>query len=422
MVAIIPVAKISLGESGDLEFHSWSDLGDWIAKEEAAWSWMLRVVNYNIDAKAEFQDLLSNTRAYLQSLEQSTKQDPPNEGEVEQQKNRIFNSVQALSERIKSGRYILSDSPLGSYIISESKTDEKLASEMVYVAVQNISNDSNLPIRKRTFRAANLLVAHERGWDKRSAALSRKMLKALSEQYSVELSDLGNGARERLEALDESIAAREQAVENSTKNLASILAKHKTNTRQEQLDIRTETKTETDKLLSDTRAEMAEFKDFYEAQISLQGPVEYWNRKSGNHKKATGWTAGVFLLYCAICVGLLYSHFASYDGGFSGFLTFWKGASIASFGAFASVIALGLAFARVLYRMFASQLHLWNDCSERVTMIETYLALAQKGHAKEEFLGALLTRLFSPSSDGVVKDDLGPVGPVDAIGKHFANR
>ena len=36
MVAIIPVAKISLGESGDLEFHSWSDLGDWIAKEEAA--------------------------------------------------------------------------------------------------------------------------------------------------------------------------------------------------------------------------------------------------------------------------------------------------------------------------------------------------------------------------------------------------
>ena len=53
-------------------------------------------------------------------------------------------------------------------------------------------------------------------------------------------------------------------------------------------------------------------------------------------------------------------------------------------------------------------------------MIQTYLALAQKGHAKEEFLGALLARLFSPSSDGVVKDDFSSVGPMDFVMKNFS--
>ena len=48
-------------------------------------------------------------------------------------------------------------------------------------------------------------------------------------------------------------------------------------------------------------------------------------------------------------------------------------------------------------------------------MIQTYLALAAEGHAKEEFLGALMQRLFSPSTDGIVKAELGTVGPMDAL-------
>ena len=79
------------------------------------------------------------------------------------------------------------------------------------------------------------------------------------------------------------------------------------------------------------------------------------------------------------------------------------------------LITIALIVSRIIYRLFASQLHLWNDSSERVTMIQTYLALSVKGHAKEEHMGALIQRLFAPASEGVVKDDLGPIGPIDAI-------
>jgi len=49
------------------------------------------------------------------------------------------------------------------------------------------------------------------------------------------------------------------------------------------------------------------------------------------------------------------------------------------------------------------------------------LAMAQKEHVKEEFLGALLHRLFSPSADGIVKSDLGSVSIADMLMNKVGN-
>ena len=414
------VARISLGESGELKFRTWLELGKWLANEEKAWSWLEDISGYPYSAREE---ILGNIEHLIEGVRQMSESEKIAAKRVSTKplfEDGILEDVKHFEALIANGSYILASSPLGVAIAAEAENDPYFATVMANLAIMHDSDDADVPASIVAMKAISALTAFERGWDKTSTVQSQRLLQKLSKQYSGDISKLDNDARDRLETLDNSIGEYEVVVGNSSASLTETLEKYEKIVGKRLNDIRNQAKAETDKLQIITRAEMAEFKDFYEAEISLQGPVEYWKRKSKSHKKATGWTAGAFLIYCAICIGFLYNHFASYDGGFHGFLEFWKGANIASFGAFASVIALALAFARILYRMFASQLHLWNDCSERVTMIETYLALAQKGHAKEEFLGALLARLFSPSSDGVVKDDLGPVGPVDAIGKHFA--
>ena len=52
-------------------------------------------------------------------------------------------------------------------------------------------------------------------------------------------------------------------------------------------------------------------------------------------------------------------------------------------------------------------------------MVNTYLALADGGHAKEANMVALYNRLFAPAADGIVKDDLGSIGVGDYLQRHI---
>jgi hypothetical protein len=52
------------------------------------------------------------------------------------------------------------------------------------------------------------------------------------------------------------------------------------------------------------------------------------------------------------------------------------------------------------------QLHLYHDADERVTMVQTYLALREGGHADESHMGIVLGRLFAPAGDSAGKDEL----------------
>ncbi|NBZ89423.1 hypothetical protein GV832_17690 [Rhodobacteraceae bacterium CYK-10] len=156
--------------------------------------------------------------------------------------------------------------------------------------------------------------------------------------------------------------------------------------------------------------------------LLLRGPVEYWEQKKKRHMNATVLVGCVFLLYCTSGVCSFFSEVIRPAGGLQAYIEQWSGAGLGGLGILAGVAAMFLMLARVIYRIFASQLHLWNDAAERVTVIKTYLALAEKGHAKEEFLAGLMNRLFAPASDGVVKDDLGSVGPIDAVVRQITGR
>jgi hypothetical protein len=80
-------------------------------------------------------------------------------------------------------------------------------------------------------------------------------------------------------------------------------------------------------------------------------------------------------------------------------------------------IGLVVALVRVPLRLAMSELHLKNDADERVTMVNTYLALRAGEHATTEHMQIVLERLFRPGVDGIVKDDLGPVTASDVVAR-----
>lgn len=65
----------------------------------------------------------------------------------------------------------------------------------------------------------------------------------------------------------------------------------------------------------------------------------------------------------------------------------------------------------------ASEMHLKTDAEERVAMVKTYLALMESGKAPTDTLSPVLTALFRPASDGIVKDDSMPFGLAEILSK-----
>ena len=85
---------------------------------------------------------------------------------------------------------------------------------------------------------------------------------------------------------------------------------------------------------------------------------------------------------------------------------------------FGIIAVLGVWLARIIVRIFLSHLHLETDAKERVTMIQTYLALLREEHAlKENERQVILQTLFRPSATGIVKDDGIPPSIIDIVSR-----
>ena len=100
-----------------------------------------------------------------------------------------------------------------------------------------------------------------------------------------------------------------------------------------------------------------------------------------------------------------------------GDLGFWQSADLSAIALLTVSVGIVVAVVRIPLRLAMSELHLGNDAEERVTMVNTYLALRAGEHTTAEHMAVILDRLFKPAADGIVKDDFGPVTAADALGK-----
>lgn len=402
--------EIAIGEGKPLKFDSLESLHSWMLNELNSWSWLVSAYGEGGVGKTYWMELQRTWKNSINSIGNMQSDTPANHDKA------TFNGqINIIQKQLESGRLIYSKSGLGEYIFAERETSERFAATLAYVASRPENED--MGSQKNVMLAIAALSEFNRGTSKRGASASvravekvRAELEALAKNQSVKTNS-------RLSKLDNLIQKSEDSREASSSTMVSAFEKLLQNTSKIQADFQTKAKVDVENYISSLKSELEDVKKFYRDELALQEPIQYWSDKSAKHKWATIVLALAFVAYLYFIGNYLVNYAASFEGGLVGFINIWKDASLSAFGAFAGALSLGLIVARILYRLFASQLHLWNDASERVTMIQTYLALAQNGHAKEEFLGALMLRLFSPSSDGVVKDDIGSVSLTDFFSK-----
>ncbi|HDV5807106.1 TPA: hypothetical protein RJD87_002938, partial [Legionella pneumophila] len=70
------------------------------------------------------------------------------------------------------------------------------------------------------------------------------------------------------------------------------------------------------------------------------------------------------------------------------------------------ISSFGVWITRLFAKIFIANLHLKTDADERVTMIQTYLALLREGNGPQnDERQLILQTLFRPSTTGFIKDD-----------------
>jgi Family of unknown function (DUF6161) len=149
--------------------------------------------------------------------------------------------------------------------------------------------------------------------------------------------------------------------------------------------------------------EWAALKDVYDKDLALQAPRKYWTRQLKSHRSAARrgkcWLLGgaaVTVIVVGVWLKLMWwvadsTKIADIP------LSIWLITG--------ALVGIGFWVVRLLSRLYLSSEHLSRDAEERVTMIETYLALKKGNHVSNEDLRFVLAALFRPTEDGLVKDD-----------------
>jgi hypothetical protein len=145
-----------------------------------------------------------------------------------------------------------------------------------------------------------------------------------------------------------------------------------------------------------------QLKKRYDSDLSFRAPLTYWNRQKDNHTTAARIAKDQFrgvsvfaTLVAVVLLGTLWTTGLSRPGDLP--ITIWVLSG--------AVLALAFWAIRLFSRLFLSREHLARDAEERVTMIETYLALIEHGRVKDDDLKFVLASIFRPTEDGLVKDD-----------------
>ncbi|NHQ81561.1 hypothetical protein HA051_08235 [Chromobacterium vaccinii] len=173
----------------------------------------------------------------------------------------------------------------------------------------------------------------------------------------------------------------------------------------------------------------------YEVDKALNAPGVYWESKRRKHHllaRLFGWVVGFAMI--VVFLGLFIAVKGVSDSYQSSML--YKQGSVASQVGTASgskgivasgvdvkalaydgwhfdlaklilLATLGFWAIRILVRIMLSHIHLENDAAERVVMMRTYVVLIRRGGfvPDDDSMKTVLTALFRPSGDGIVKDE-----------------
>ncbi|MBF8640121.1 DUF6161 domain-containing protein [Pseudomonas luteola] len=168
--------------------------------------------------------------------------------------------------------------------------------------------------------------------------------------------------------------------------------------------------------------DIVKIKESYDLYSALTAPATYWERKRRQHRILSIVFGIVSLI--VIMGGGAYLYTLVSGGEFivsKSTANAVTATQTPDYHNIAATFILGTIFfwvARMLVRLFMSNLHLENDAAERITMLKTYLALFRRNRIPEgDDLKTILAALFRASGDGIVKDEAMPLTIMEHVTK-----
>lgn len=143
----------------------------------------------------------------------------------------------------------------------------------------------------------------------------------------------------------------------------------------------------------------------YDNQLALRAPSKYWAAKQNRHQNISKWFGAALVLSALVGAFILWKLDTQVFGDL-------KANQIPTWGQILSATVSAVIFLwilKTLIRLTLSHIHLALDAEERRTMILSYLAMSRLSDVTTEDRKILLTSIFRPSGDGIVKDEAPPV-------------
>ena len=180
--------------------------------------------------------------------------------------------------------------------------------------------------------------------------------------------------------------------------------------------------TETQQQLSAANSELENITKTYDEALATQSAVTYWTDRANQHKKSSRLNLVAIVFYVLLLAAATTAVVYYYKPSASDIKEILALEVMATYWPPALLVGLGLVLLwpiRIATRLFLSNAHLHTASEERVTMINTFLALlrAQENTLDEKDRKLILEAIFRHLATGIVKDDGGPSAPLESIGK-----
>lgn len=397
-----PLFVVELGDNGGrFAPTSHAEVREWLNLEATLWNQVFQDYNGIRAAKVatvrEAQNALNSARALIDEADPARGQHGHNAAQP------LERCKQQIEQAFLNLRLPHSSTALYRRLAALAVQDPIAAS--FYASVQfPLSTGENarlLPTEVRGWRGyvEGLIDRHELGGE----TLAKSVL-AKQEAFEV--------IRGKLETLHSEKAVRIGMLDRHFEQTAIAILKTRVAQRESFRLSQTERDEAFKNLNAKHDAEMASIREAFRVGQGMRAPVNYWRTKKSEHGKAVtrfGWAVGVGMVVAAV---VLLTVAFWVVGGTDGDKApaAWK---IATF----SIVGLFTVWGmRILVRMLLSNLHLRTDAEERAVMVETYLALIEGGQVTEkEGRELILTALFRPASDGIVKDEGMPMNVFELL-------
>ncbi|MFW2571283.1 DUF6161 domain-containing protein [Legionella sp. 29fVS95] len=360
----------------EMEFIDTDELHDFMQSERNAWSWLLQAV----EKENNLNRMLQIYNNYFNNINQFLLQFPQYQ-DNEAQLNSLKNSLKHQTEQAVNQGFNRSESANAKFIFSLKDKSTPLVAgyALAFLSKQSL-NFNTFPALEGAFCALQFLKGTT---DTVEAA--QQNLESTKRSWNIKFGKQHKEISGKKELLIGEI-------ETLKSQYGELVLMSKKQIEDQDIDYKSKM-TEVEQRLND-------IEHTYDEKLALQSSVQYWTAKRTHHQTVIWWLAAITIFFALLTgFGFIWAAYELLKETFVS-VPLWK------LGVMIGISSFGIWLTRLSAKIFISNLHLRTDADERVTMIQTYLALLREGSGpKIEERQLILQTLFRPSATGFIKDD-----------------